>query len=103
MKKIRWGIILGIIFAIVDALLMLPLPLPEKTLAIAGASINRFAIGFLIPTIVLPFPGWASGALIGLVLSLPDGLITHMVLPIVGIGTVGGLLLGVLYDKVTKK
>jgi hypothetical protein len=81
-------------FGALAALAMLPLPFPDKRRAIAAAFCSRFAIGVLIPFCTLPLPWVARGALVGLLVSLPDALVTRAYLPILGLGIVGGAALG---------
>lgn len=38
--------------------------------------------------------GWTKGILIGLLISLPDALITKAYLPIIGLGVIGGAIIG---------
>jgi len=71
MNRITLGIVCGLAFGLLDAALMLPLSFPEKRVAITGAFLDRFAIGFLICVIDLPIPGWASGLIVALLVSLP--------------------------------
>ena len=59
-----------------------------------AAFASRFAIGFTIGCVQLPWPGWLTGLLFGLLLSLPDALVTKAYAPILVIGAVGGLLIG---------
>src|SRR3989339_1411602 len=100
MTAVIQGIIAGLAFGILDVLVMVPLPLPNKATAMVASFINRFAIGFLIATVNLPMPKWATGALIGLFLSLPDAIITTTYAPILGIGIVGGIIIGIILSKV---
>jgi len=100
MTAVIQGIIAGLAFGILDVLVMVPLPLPNKATAMVASFINRFAIGFLIATVNLPMPKWATGALIGLFLSLPDAIITKTYAPILGIGIVGGIIFGIILSKV---
>ncbi|KKQ89893.1 hypothetical protein A2778_05090 [Candidatus Daviesbacteria bacterium RIFCSPHIGHO2_01_FULL_40_24] len=100
MTAVIQGIIAGLAFGILDVLVMVPLPLPNKATAMVASFINRFAIGFLIATVNLPMPKWATGALIGLFLSLPDAIITKTYAPILGIGIVGGIIIGIILSKV---
>jgi hypothetical protein len=44
-------------------------------------------------------PGWAQGLLIGLLLSLADAIITKTYAPILGLGAIGGLIIGVVVQK----
>ena len=99
MDKVKKGIIAGLIFGIVDVLIMIPLPLPDKTLAMFGAFVNRFAIGFFVPTTNLPVSSWLKGLIIGLLLSLPDAIITKTYAPILGIGIVGGIIISFFTKK----
>lgn len=90
------GIIAGLVFGLLDVLLMIPLPLENKMIAMVASFINRFAIGFFIVNTDIPTPPWMKGILIGLVLSLPDALITKAYIPILGIGIVGGLCVSLI-------
>lgn len=52
---------------------------PDKRAALVSAFLDRFGIGWVIPLIhvALPtYPGWAIGASVGLLLSLPSAVIT---------------------------
>jgi len=73
---------------------MVPLKMDDKATAMAGAFAGRFAIGLLIPLVAVPIPGWAIGALVGLLISLPDAIITKVYAPILGVGIAGGALIG---------
>ena len=99
MSKLLLGTICGLIFGGIDVLLMIPLSFSDKTAAITGAFINRFAIGFVIGATNLHLPGWARGLLFGLLLSLPDAIITKAWAPIIGTGIVGGLIIGFVVGR----
>jgi hypothetical protein len=94
MSKISLGVICGLIFGGVDVALMIPMSFPDKRAALLGAFIARFAIGFVICNIRLPWPGWLVGLVIGILLSLPDAIITKATVPILASGAVGGLIIG---------
>ncbi|MFC4802107.1 hypothetical protein ACFPA1_22645 [Neobacillus sp. GCM10023253] len=94
MNSIFLGIISGLIFGLLSVLIMLPMKFEDKRTAIIGSFINRFTIGFLISVTVLPLYGWTKGILIGLLISLPDALITKAYLPIIGLGVIGGAIIG---------
>lgn len=96
MNSITSGILAGLIFGLIAVLVMIPLPFSDKRAAMLGAFLNRFAIGFVIPVIALDMPGWSKGLLISLLLSLPDAIITKAYAPILGMGAVGGLVIGLL-------
>jgi len=102
MKKLKYGLIAGFIFAILDVIPMFFIDIPERELAISGAFINRFAIGVLIFTADLQMPKWLSGLLIGFILSLPDAIITKTYGPILGLGTIGGLIIGIFAQRLNK-
>ena len=95
MSKIVLGLIAGVAFGALDVGLMLPMSFPDKTAALLGAFTSRFAIGFVIGCVQLPIlPGWMVGLLFGLLISLPDAIITHKYIPILVLGGIGGLIIG---------
>jgi hypothetical protein len=94
MAPILWGIVGGIIFGAVSVGMMLPMSFPNKRAALLGAFVNRFGIGVVIGCLKMPWPGWAIGLLFGLLLSLPDAIITKAYAPILVVGGLGGLILG---------
>lgn len=94
MSSIILGSICGIIFGALAVAMMIPLRFADKQAAMLGAFANRFAIGFVIGAARLPLPGWASGLIFGLLLSLPDAIITKAYAPIIGLGVIGGLIIG---------
>jgi hypothetical protein len=94
MARLILGIICGIIFGAISVATMIPLQFEDKRAAMLGAFANRFAIGFVIGAARLPLPGWANGLIFGLLLSLPDAVITKAYAPIMGLGAVGGAIIG---------
>jgi hypothetical protein len=94
MSRFVVGVLGGVIFGIVAVLSMLPLEFPDKRAALTAAFLNRFAIGFTIGAAQLPWPGWVVGLTFGLLLSVPEAIITKAWAPIVGMGALGGLLIG---------
>lgn len=97
MNKITFGIIGGLIFGIIDVLIMIPLKYEtkqKKTEAMVGAFIERFMLGLLIPNVNLGLTYPLNGLFLGLGLSLPTAIITRVYAPIIGIGAVGGLIIG---------
>jgi hypothetical protein len=99
MSRIWLGVLCGLIYGVLDAALMIPMQFSDKRAAIAGAFINRFSIGFVIGAIQLPWPGWATGLFIGVLLSLADALITKAYAPIIGLGALGGMIIGVIVNR----
>lgn len=99
MSKITLGIICGLVFGAVDIGIMLPMSFPDKRAAITAAFIARFAIGFVIGAARLPWPGWAVGLFFGLLLSIPDAIITKAYAPVIGMGVVGGTIIGFVIGR----
>src|SRR5437016_6009452 len=93
------GAFCGLIYGALSATSMLPLKFDDKPAALMGAFLNRFAIGFVIGVARLPVPSWANGLIFGLLLSLPDAIITKAYLPILGLGAIGGLVIGLIVGK----
>jgi hypothetical protein len=96
MSNITKGIIAGLIFGIVSIIPMIFMTFESKTRAMTASFISRFAIGFIIFNMELGIPGWLKGAIVGLVLSLPDAIVTNKYPPILGLGIIGGLICGFL-------
>ena len=70
------GVILGLSIGIADVLLMLPLSFPDKRTALLAAFSSRFSLGFFAATINLRMTPVAAGALVGLLTSIPDAIVT---------------------------
>jgi len=96
MNKVSKGVIAGTIFGIVSIIPMFFMNFEDKTTAMTASFISRFAIGFIIFNMELPIPNWLKGGLVGLVLSLPDAIVTKQYAPILGLGLIGGLVCGLL-------
>jgi len=94
MTNIVKGLIAGIIFGVISIIPMFFMTFENKTRAMTASFISRFAIGFVIFNLDLPIPGWLKGGLVGLILSLPDAIVTKQYGPILGLGLIGGLICG---------
>ena len=94
MSRLAVGLLCGLIFGAVDVALMLPMSFPDKRTALLAAFASRFGIGFVIPLVQLPWSGWLIGLAIGVLLSLPDAIVTKAYGPILLSGAVGGLIIG---------
>lgn len=99
MNRLALGVLLGLAFGAVDVALMLPLSFPDKRSALAGAFLDRFAIGFLTAQIDMAAPFWVRGVVVGLLVSLPSAVVTKVYLPIVVVGVVGGAICGFIAGK----
>jgi hypothetical protein len=99
MSRIALGIICGLVFGAVDVGIMVPMSFPDKKAAITAAFIARFGIGFAIGAARLPWPGWTVGLIFGLLLSIPDAIITKAYAPVIGMGMVGGTIIGFVIER----
>lgn len=82
MSPLAVGLIAGVIFGGVDVALMLPMSFPDKQTALIAAFLNRFGIGLVIPLVNLPtWLGWLVGVTFGVLLSLPDAVVTKSYAP----------------------
>ena len=97
MARLLLGSICGLAYGALSAASMLPLTFPDKRAALLGAFLNRFAIGFCIGA--APVPAWAQGLIFGMLLSLPDAIITKAHAPILILGAVGGIIIGIIVGK----
>ena len=95
MSRLAVGLLCGLILGAIDVALMLPMSFPDKRTALLAAFSSRFAIGLVIPLLQLPsWPGWVIGLVFGLLLSLPDAIVTKAYLPILMSGAIGGAIIG---------
>ena len=101
MNRIKFALLAGLCFGVLDIIPMIVMDFPQA--AIWGALINRFAIGFLIPLVDMPYPGWLRGLIVGILLSVPDAIITEAYAPILSTGILGGLIIGYLVQRWEKK
>ncbi len=102
MSRISLGVLCGLLFGAADVAIMIPMSFPDKRAAMLGAFIARFAIGFVVCNIRLPWPNWLVGLFIGILLSLPDAIITKAAAPILGTGALGGLIIGWVAGKFSR-
>ena len=103
MNSITLGVICGLVFGIIDVLIMLPMKVEDKRKkieALIAAFIERFILGFLIPNVTFSIHPIATGAILGLGLSLQTALIVRAYAPILGIGVVGGIIIGLITNMV---
>ena len=99
MSRILLGSVCGVVFGLAVVGMMIPMEFPDKRAALIGAFLNRFGVGFVIGAARLPLPGWAAGLLFGLLLSLPDAIITKAYVPIIVLGLIGGLIIGIIVER----
>ena len=94
MTNIVKGLIAGTLFGIISIIPMFFMTFEDKSRAMTASFISRFAIGFIIFNMELPIPSWLKGGIVGLILSLPDAIVTKQYVPILGLGLVGGIVCG---------
>lgn len=99
MSRLMLGVVCGLVFGVIDIGIMLPMSFPDKRAAITAAFIARFGIGFAIGAARLAWPGWLVGLVFGLLLSIPDGIITKTYGPIIGMGAIGGTVIGFVVSR----
>jgi len=99
MDRVLLGLICGVAFGLISVALMLPMQFADKRAALLGAFLNRFAIGFVLGCVRLDWPGWLVGPLFGLLLSLPDAIITKAYVPVSVFGALGGLVIGLVVQR----
>ncbi|OGF33659.1 hypothetical protein A2223_00095 [Candidatus Falkowbacteria bacterium RIFOXYA2_FULL_35_8] len=99
MNKISLGLICGLVFGVLDVLIMIPLKFEntrKKYEAMSSAFLERFMTGFIIPNIDLGIHPAITGGLLGLGFSVPTAIITRAYIPIIGTGVVGGVIVGMV-------
>jgi len=95
MNHIVLGVGLGVVAGGIVVALMMPMAFADKRAALTAAFVSRFSIGFLTANVALSISPIIVGLSIGLVLSIPDALITKAYAPILIMGTVLGGFCGV--------
>lgn len=88
------GLVAGLIFGALTVGLMQRMSFADKKAALSAAFVERFAIGVVIGSVQLALPGWLIGLLFGLLLSIPSAIITKAYIPILVMGSLGGLVIG---------
>jgi predicted outer membrane lipoprotein len=95
MNRLVLGILLGVAFGVIDVVLTLSGEHPERTpTMLLQAFSSRFAIGVVSANIVLPMHPALAGALVGVLISLPDAFALHSYVGIIGTGLIFGAVGG---------
>ncbi len=95
MNRVLLGILCGIGFGVIDALMVVFGKSPDKSTGILlQAFFSRFALGFLAANVSLRLHPALSGALVGLLISVPDAIAMKSYAGILGTGLVFGALTG---------
>lgn len=95
MNRILLGILCGILFGAIDASMVLFGKSPEKsTTVLLQAFVSRFVLGILAANVTFPLHPAVSGAIVGLLISLPEAIAMKSYAGILGTGLVFGALTG---------
>jgi predicted outer membrane lipoprotein len=95
MNRLMLGLLLGMAFGVIDVLMTLFGEHPDRTTAmLLQAFFSRFAIGVLSANVTLPMHPALTGAVVGLLISLPDAFALHSYAGIIGTGLIFGALGG---------
>jgi hypothetical protein len=102
---LAFALVAGGSFGVISAASMAKIEAPssrQKREAMAAALVDRFLIGFVIGPVArgLNWNGVLIGALLGFGLSLPSALVTRAHIPILAMGMLGGLAVGIAYALV---
>ena len=96
MSRLSIATLCGLCFGLVAVAAMLPMSFPDKRAALSAAFLERFGIGFVVGVVDLPWNGWVTGLFFGLLLSLPSAIVTKAWAPILGMGAIGGIAIGLV-------
>ena len=102
MSGITFGIIAGLVFGALAVASMIPLAFADKRAALTAAFVDRFAIGFVLGVVNLPWPSWVVGLLLGLLLSAPSAIVTRAWRPILAFGALGGVIIALIRAAVVR-
>lgn len=95
MNRVLLGILCGILFGAIDASMVLFGKSPEKsTNVLLQAFVSRFVLGILAANVTFPLHPAVSGAIVGLLISLPEAIAMKSYAGILGTGLVFGALTG---------
>src|SRR5260370_14231294 len=95
MNRVVLGILCGIAFGLLDGLMVVSGKHQDWSMAmLLQAFFSRFAIGFLAANVSLRIHPVLTGALVGLLISLPDAFAMKSYVGILGTGLIFGALAG---------
>ncbi len=95
MNRVLLGILCGIAFGAIDASMVMFGRSPDKSTGmLLQAFFSRFALGFLAANVSLRLHPALSGALVGLLISIPDAIAMKSYPGILGTGLIFGALTG---------
>jgi hypothetical protein len=93
MNRLWIGVLCGVVFGLVDVLMTVFGTHPDLTRTmLLQAFSSRFAIGVLAATVTLPLHPVLAGAIVGLLISLPDAFGLYSYVGVLGTGLLFGAL-----------
>jgi hypothetical protein len=93
MNRLGLGVLCGIVFGLIDVLMTVFGKHPEMTRTmLLQAFSSRFAVGVLAATVTLPLHPILAGAIVGLLVSLPDAFGLNSYVGVLGTGLLFGAL-----------
>jgi len=93
MNRLWIGVLCGVVFGIVDVLMtVFGKHLDMTRTMLLQAFSSRFAIGVLAATVTLPVHPILAGAIVGVLISLPDAFGLHSYAGVLGTGLLFGAL-----------
>jgi hypothetical protein len=96
MTHLTYGLVSGVVFGALAAAPMFKMTFADKRAAISAAFLERLGIGLVVALVSIPWPSWVTGLAFGILLSLPSALITKARIPILVVGAVGGVVIGLI-------
>jgi len=96
MTRLTYGVVSGTVLGALAIGPMFKMTFTDKRAAISAAFIERLGIGLVISLVSVSWPSWATGLTFGVLLSLPSALITKAHVPILVVGAIGGLVIGLV-------
>ena len=93
MNRLLLGVLCGVVFGLIDILMTVFGKHPDVTITmLLQAFSSRLAIGILAATVTLPVHSILAGAIVGLLISLPDAFGLNSYLGVLGTGLLFGAL-----------
>ena len=95
MNRVLLGILCGILFGAIDASMILFGKSPEKpTTVLLQPFVSRFVLGILAANVTFPAHPAVGGAIVGLLISVPEAIAMKSYAGSLGTGLVFGALTG---------
>lgn len=95
MNRILLGILCGVLFGAIDrSMVLFGKSMDKSTAIVLQAFFSRFALGTLAANVTFPLHPAVTGAIVGLLISLPEAIAMKSYAGILGTGLVFGALTG---------